>query len=81
MYKALKSFSGVISMRKGEVKDIQDDFIVDDLKKAGYIEDYIEEPQQEVEQKTVEENNVEENKEEENKKVKKVEKKTTKKKK
>lgn len=73
MYKALKSFSGIISMRKGEVKDIQDDFIVTDLKNAGYIEDYIEEPKDEVEEPKVE-GTIE-------KTVKKVEKKTTKKKK
>lgn len=78
MYKALKSFSGIISMRKGEVKDIQDDFIVTDLKNAGYIEDYVEEPKDEVEQKKVEEPKVEETIE---KTIKKVEKKTTKKKK
>jgi hypothetical protein len=54
MYKALKSFSGVISMRKGEVKDIQDDFIVADLKRAGYIEDYVEEKPEEIKPKYVE---------------------------
>lgn len=78
MYKALKSFSGIISMHKGEVKDIQDAFIVTDLKNAGYIEDYVEEPKDEFEQKKVEEPKVEETIE---KTVKKVEKKTTKKKK
>lgn len=54
MYKALKSFSGVVSMRKGEVKDIQDDFIVADLKRAGYIEDYVEEKPEEIKPKDVE---------------------------
>ena len=38
MYKALKSFSGLVSMRKGEVRDISDLAIVEDLTKAGYIE-------------------------------------------
>ena len=38
-YKALKSFSGVVSMRKGEIKDINDQEVVKDLLRAGYIED------------------------------------------
>lgn len=38
MYKALTSFSGLVSMRKGEVRDISDLAIVEDLTKAGYIE-------------------------------------------
>ena len=37
-YRALVGFSGLISMRKGEVKEIKDKYIVDDLLKAGYIE-------------------------------------------
>ena len=36
--KALKSFSGAISMYAGEVRDIQTQAILDDLTKAGYIE-------------------------------------------
>ena len=39
MYKALKSFSGVLSMNVGEVKDIADVNIAKDLLKAGYIEE------------------------------------------
>lgn len=39
MYKALKSFSGIISMAEGEVKDISDPFVIKDLVKAGYIEE------------------------------------------
>lgn len=39
MYKALKSFSGLISMAEGEKKDISNDFIINDLVKAGYIEE------------------------------------------
>jgi len=39
MYKALISFSGVISMRKGEVKAITDKAVVADLTRAGYIEE------------------------------------------
>ena len=37
-YKALKGFSGLISMKKDEVKEIKDKYIADDLLKAGYIE-------------------------------------------
>lgn len=36
--KALKSFSGAISMYAGEVRDIQTQAILDDLIEAGYIE-------------------------------------------
>lgn len=39
MYKALKSFSGKISMRKGEVRAITDISVVADLTRAGYIEE------------------------------------------
>ena len=38
MYKALKSFVGKISMVEGEVKEILDKEVVEDLLKAGYIE-------------------------------------------
>jgi hypothetical protein len=37
MFKAIKSFSGVLSMNVGEVKDIADVNIAKDLLKAGYI--------------------------------------------
>ena len=37
MYEAIKSFSGVISMSVGDVKDINDVNIAKDLLKAGYI--------------------------------------------
>lgn len=36
-YRALVSFSGVISMAEGEVREIEDPTIVNDLLKAGYI--------------------------------------------
>lgn len=36
--KALKSFSGVISMYAGETRDIQTQAILDDFTAAGYIE-------------------------------------------
>ena len=38
-YKALKSFSGLVSMKKGDVKEIKDQEIVKDLLRAGYIEE------------------------------------------
>ena len=39
MHKALKSFSGAISMHEGETLEIKDAEIVADLLKAGYIEE------------------------------------------
>ena len=39
-YLALVSFSGVISMYKGEVREISDSSLADDLVKAGYITPY-----------------------------------------
>lgn len=39
MHKALKSFSGAISMYEGETREIEDAEIVADLIKAGYIEE------------------------------------------
>lgn len=38
MYKALTTFVGVISMRKGEVRAIDNKTVVADLLRAGYIE-------------------------------------------
>ena len=43
-YRALLSFSGLISMASGEIRDISDIDIVKDLLKAGYIEEYNPEP-------------------------------------
>ena len=43
MYKAKKSFSGIISMKKGETKDLKDAFVIKDLLNAGYIEEIEEE--------------------------------------
>lgn len=37
MYKALVSFAGSVSMRKGEVREISDLKIAEDLIRAGYI--------------------------------------------
>ena len=39
MYRALVSFSGLISMMEGEVRDIADKDIVKDLLNARYIEE------------------------------------------
>lgn len=38
MYKALKSFGGIVSMKKGETKEINDVNIANDLLNAGLIE-------------------------------------------
>lgn len=48
MYKALKSFAGKVSMRKGEVKEINDKGIVKDLLNAGYIEEVKPEKKEEL---------------------------------
>ena len=39
MYKALVSFSGLVSMSKGQVREIEDKEIIKDLLNAGYIEE------------------------------------------
>lgn len=39
MHKALRSFSGAISMHEGETREIDDAELVADLLKAGYIEE------------------------------------------
>ena len=39
MHRALKSFSGAISMYEGETREIDDAELVADLLKAGYIEE------------------------------------------
>lgn len=38
MYRALTTFCGVISMRKGEVKAIENESVAADLVRAGYVE-------------------------------------------
>lgn len=48
MYKALKSFAGKVSMRKSEVKEINDKEIVKDLLNAGYIEEVKPEKKEEL---------------------------------
>lgn len=37
VYRALISFSGVISMAAGEERELKDQYLIDDLLKAGYI--------------------------------------------
>lgn len=39
MYRALVTFSGKVSMVKDQVREIKDKEIVEDLLKAGYIEE------------------------------------------
>ena len=39
VYRAKVSFCGLVTMRKGEEKEIKDKDIVKDLLKAGYIEE------------------------------------------
>ena len=39
MYKALISFSGLVTMAKGEIKELKDEGIIKDLLRAGYIEE------------------------------------------
>ncbi len=39
MYKALIGFSGLINMKKNEVREIKDKELINDLLKAGYIEE------------------------------------------
>lgn len=39
LHRALKSFSGAISMREGETREIDDAELVADLLRAGYIEE------------------------------------------
>lgn len=39
MYKALKTFCGKVSMHKGETRNLTDKTVINDLLKAGYIEE------------------------------------------
>lgn len=39
MYRAKVSFTGLITMKKGEEKEIKDKKLVKDLLKSGYIEE------------------------------------------
>lgn len=37
MYKAIKSFSGIISMKKGDEREIKDEDVAKDLLRAGFV--------------------------------------------
>ena len=50
--KALKSFSGVVNMSIDQVSDIQDEYILNDLVNAGYVE-VLEKEQQIVEDEQI----------------------------
>lgn len=39
LYKALTSFSGLVSMAAGEVKELTDPAVIADLKRASYVEE------------------------------------------
>ena len=47
-YRALVSFSGIISMAKGEEKEISDKELISDLLKAKYIEEVKENKNEDV---------------------------------
>lgn len=52
-YKALVSFTGQVAMAKGQVRELTDKAVIDDLLRAGYIEpmeqpEQVEESEQEV---------------------------------
>lgn len=51
MYKAMISFTGLISMAEGEVREISDSSLADDLLKAGYIVE-VEPPKKEEKKST-----------------------------
>lgn len=39
-YKALVSFSGAVSMAAGQVRELIDNAVIEDLLRAGYIEEF-----------------------------------------
>jgi len=51
MFTVIKSFSGVVSGSKGHVIEIKDKAIINDLLKAGYIEEYSEKNKNQAELK------------------------------
>ena len=72
MYKALKSFGGIVSMKKGDIKPINDVNIANDLLNAGLIEK-VKEDVEKIETKVKEEiKNTEEKIEEKVEEVKKT---------
>lgn len=54
-YIACVSFSGAISMAKGQIREIPDSALADDLQKAGYIIPYEATSKETKEEKPVEE--------------------------
>ncbi len=46
MYKALKTFCGLVSMAEGEVRDIPNLSVAEDLLRCGYIEEVKEEKEE-----------------------------------
>lgn len=53
MYKALVSFAGKVSMYKGEVKEITDKAVVEDLLNAKYIEKVETQPKETIAEKVI----------------------------
>ena len=52
MYQALISFSGIISMTKGEIRKLSNHDLIQDLLKANFIEEYkINESKTEIKEK------------------------------
>lgn len=51
MYKALISFTGLVSMAQGDVREISDISLANDLLKAGYIEEVRKDAPQKVTEK------------------------------
>jgi len=46
MYKALISFSGLVCMSKGQIGEITDKAVADDLLRCGYIEEVTASPEE-----------------------------------
>ena len=40
LYKSNKSFCGLVTMKRGQVKELKDEAIIKDLLRAGYIEPF-----------------------------------------
>ena len=51
IYKAKVSFAGMISMAEGEVREISDSSLAEDLLHAGYIEEIVSETKEEIKPK------------------------------
>lgn len=50
--KALRSFCGRISMAEGEIRECNNEYVVNDLLKAGYVEAVVPPPSEEKDKKT-----------------------------